>query len=152
VRASSPLPPPRALPRRDWNILLNEHGAPDHGDPTGELCEGLIPCGSDAMLIADTTQSPPVVYKQAFYYYMAHVSRFVPPGSVRLGAALARAGGNGSTPVLGAAFATPANTTVLVLQNAQDTAELVAVDDPRAGSLGWAEVPAHSIVTLEWAV
>jgi len=117
-----------------------------------ELCEGLIPCGSDAMLIADTTQSPPVVYKQAFYYYMAHVSRFVPPGSVRLGAALARAGGNGSTPVLGAAFATPANTTVLVLQNAQDTAELVAVDDPRAGSLGWAEVPAHSIVTLEWAV
>jgi glucosylceramidase len=105
------------------------------------------------MLIADTTQSPPVVYKQAFYYYMAHVSRFVPPGSVRLGAALAREGGsNATTPVLGVAFATPAGSTVLVIQNAEDAAELVAVDDPRAGSLGWVEVPAHSIMTLEWTV
>ena len=135
------------------SLILDQNGAPDHGDPTGELCEGLIQCGSDAMLIADTTVSPPVVYKQTFYYYMAHVSRFVPPQSVRLGAALAReGGGNATSPVLGAAFATPAGTTVLVLQNAQDTAELVAVDDPRAGSLGWVEVPAHAIVTVEWAV
>lgn len=141
--------PPQS-PYSDWNILLNEHGAPDHGDPTGELCEGLIPCGSDAMLIADTTVSPPVVYKQAFYWYMAHVSRFVPPNSTRIGAALAREGSNATTPVLGAAFLTPAGSTVLVLQNAQDTAEQVAVDDPRAGSLGWVEVPAHSIMTLEW--
>ena len=107
------------------------------------------------MLIADTTQSPPVVYKQAFYYYMAHVSRFVSPQSVRIGAALARAGGGGganaTSPILGAAFATPAGATVLVLQNSQDAPELVAVDDPRAGSLGWLELPAHSIVTLEWS-
>ena len=141
------------MPDSDWNILLDQHGGPDHGDPTGELCEGLIPCGSDAMLIADTTQSPPVVYKQAFYYYMAHISRFVPPQSVRLGAALARVGaGSNATTILGAAFATPSGSTVLVLQNAQDTSELVAVDDPRAGSLGWLEMPAHSIMTLEWNV
>jgi glucosylceramidase len=151
--SSADPPPPFPPSPSDWNILLDEHGGPDHGDPTGELCEGLIQCGSDAMLIADTTVSPPVVYKQAFYYYMAHVSRFVPPGSVRLGAALSReGGGNATTPILGAAFATPSGSTVLILQNSQDTAESVAVDDPRAGSLGWMQVPAHSIVTLEWSV
>ena len=52
----------------DWNILLDQHGGPDHGDPTGELCEGLIPCGSDAMVIADLSVSPPVLHKQAFYW------------------------------------------------------------------------------------
>lgn len=144
--------PPHHLPHRDWNILLDQHGGPDHGDPTGELCEGLIQCGSDAMLIADTTQSPPVVYKQAFYWYMGHVSRFVPPQSVRIGATLAREGASAATPILGAAFTTPSGATVLVLQNAQDTAELVAVDDPRVGSTGWVTLPPHAIVTLEYSV
>ncbi len=131
--------------------MLDEHGAPDHGDPTGELCEGLIPCGSDAMLIADLTVSPPVVYKQAFYWYMGHVSRFIPPGSIRIGSTLQRAtGGNSTTPVLGVAFSLPAGGTALVLQNAQDTAEEVAVEDPRAGHLGWFSMPPHSIVTLTW--
>jgi len=141
----------------DWNILLDNHGGPDHGDPTGELCEGLIPCGSDAMLIADLTVSPPVVYKQAFYWYMAHVSRFVPPGSVRIGEALERVAGGGgggnstTTPILCVPFVTPQGETVLVLQNAQNSSELIAVDDARAGHLGWFEMPPHSIVTLTWS-
>jgi len=138
----------------DWNILLDNHGGPDHGDPTGELCEGLIPCGSDAMLIADTSVSPPVVYKQAFYWYMGHVSRFVPPGSVRIGAALERVGGGGNappaTPILGVPFVTPQGNTVLVLQNAQNTSELISVEDARVGYLGWFDMPPHSIVTLTW--
>lgn len=139
----------------DWNILLDNKGGPDHGDPTGELCEGLIPCGSDAMLIADLTVSPPVVYKQAFYWYMGHVSRFVPPGSVRVGGMLERVGGGGggnnTTPILGAAFETPQGDTVLVLQNGQDSGEMVEVVDPRVGYLGWMELPPHSIVTLSWS-
>ena len=135
----------------DWNILLDNRGGPDHGDPTGEECEGLIPCGSDAMLIADLTVSPPVVYKQAFYWYMGHVSRFVPPDSVRIGATLARASGsNASTPILGVPFVTPQGATVLVLQNSLDSTEAVAVEDARVGYLGWFDLPPHSIVTLTW--
>jgi glucosylceramidase len=135
----------------DWNVLLDNKGGPDHGDPTGEECEGLIQCGSHAMLIADLTVSPPVVYKQAFYWYMGHVSRFVPPGSVRLGASLARvSGGNATSPLLGVPFETPEGGTALVLQNAQDSSEWVAVDDARAGHLGYFELPPHSIVTLTW--
>lgn len=37
----------------DWNILLDMDGGPTHPGP-GE-CEGLIKCGDDAMIIADTT-------------------------------------------------------------------------------------------------
>ena len=135
----------------DWNILLDNKGGPDHGDPTGEECEGLIQCGSDAMLIADLTASPPIVYKQAFYWYMGHVSRFVPPGSVRLGTFLTRLSGSNSTsPLLGVSFETPGGGTALVLQNSQDSSELVTVDDARAGHLGYFELPPHSIVTLTW--
>jgi glucosylceramidase len=133
----------------DWNVLLDNKGGPDHGGP--DECEGLIQCGSDAMLIADLTASPPVVYKQAFYWYMGHVSRFVPPGSVRLGTHLARlSGSNFTSPLLGVSFATPGGGTALVLQNSQDSSELVAVDDARAGHLGFFELPPHAIVTLTW--
>ena len=130
----------------DWNVALDEKGGPDHGDPTGEECEGLIQCGSAAMLIADFTALPPVVYKQAFYWYMAHVSRFVPVGSVRVGSVTARAAGGAST-LLAAAFATPDGGTALVAMNDQDTPEWVVVADARFGEAGLS-VPAHAIVTL----
>ena len=134
-------------PPSDWNILLDEKGGPDHGDPTGEECEGLIQCGSAAMLIADLTVSPPVVYKQAFYFYMGHVSRFVPVRSVRVGSVTTRASGGGPSALLAAAFATPTGGTALVAMNAQDTAEYLIVVDARFGEVG-VSVPAHGIVTL----
>lgn len=37
----------------DWNLALDIHSGPSHADPTGEMCEGLIPCGSNSMLIVD---------------------------------------------------------------------------------------------------
>ncbi len=134
----------------DWNILLNQHGAPDHGDPTGELCEGLIVCGSDAMMIADTSVNPPIVYKQAFYWYFAHLSRFIPPGSIRIGSTLQRPA-SGATPIIGVAFTTPDGGTALVLQNAQNTTEHIDIEDPRAGFLAL-DMPPRSIVTITWSV
>jgi glucosylceramidase len=121
----------------DWNILLDQNGAPDHGDPTGELCEGLIQCGSDAMLIADLSQNPPVVYKQTFYYYVGHVSRFIQAGSTRIGSIFARITSNGTepSPVLGTSFVDTDGNTVLVMMNQQNTTETVVVNDPRYGSV-----------------
>ena len=133
----------------DWNILLDQNGAPDHGDPTGELCEGIITCGSDAMLIADVTASPPTVHKQAFFWYMSHVSRFVPPGSVRVGCSLAGAAGGAAGNVTAAAFATPANTTVFVVMSTFDDAREVTLSDARFGVVQ-ATVAPHSIETWEW--
>jgi glucosylceramidase len=139
----------------DWNILLDGRGGPSHADPTGEQCEGLIPCGSAAMLIVDATAKPPVLYKQAFYWYMGHVSRFVPPGAVRVGTNSTRTGGDGAggpSPVLAVAFAVAggaganATTTALVLMNPLDSAEPVTVTDARYGSLS-VLLPPHSIQT-----
>jgi len=74
----------------DWNILLDMRGGPTHPAP-GE-CEGLIECGDDAMMIANTTFRDPstgvtAVYPQIFYWYMGHFSRFIIPGSSRVGLA-----------------------------------------------------------------
>ena len=142
----------------DWNILLDGRGGPSHADPTGEQCEGIIPCGSDAMLIVDTTATPPTVYKQAFYWYMGHVSAFVPPGSVRIGSNSTRMSGvgtGGASPVLAVAFSlppgsmnprAPSATTALVLMNPLDTPEPVNVSDARYGVVQLV-APPHSIQT-----
>ena len=52
----------------DWNLILDMLGGPDHAGP--DECEGLIKCGSDAMLLADTENQ--AVYPQIFYYYVGH--------------------------------------------------------------------------------
>ena len=67
----------------DWNLLLDKYGVPAHADPTGGLCEKLVKCGSDSMMIYQDGK----LYPQTFYYYMGHVSKFVPRGSVRIGLA-----------------------------------------------------------------
>ena len=38
-------------------------------------CEGLIKCGSNAMLLVDTEKQ--VIYSQVFYYYVGHISFIV---------------------------------------------------------------------------
>jgi glucosylceramidase len=134
----------------DWNILLQQNGGPDYGDPTGEECEGIIECGSDAQLMVDLSVSPPVLYYQPFYYYMRHVSRFVPPGSVRLGSGFAPAAANLSV----AAFATPAAGgsgasgagTVLVAMNPTNATAALTVTDERYG-VASTVMPPHSIQT-----
>ena len=53
----------------DWNLLLDKYGGPNHAF-AGE-CEGVIKCGSDAMLLADVDQQ--VLYPQVFYYYVGQI-------------------------------------------------------------------------------
>jgi len=53
----------------DWNLLLDMLGGPDHAGP--DECEGVIKCGSDAMLIVDYDNQ--VIYPQVFYYYVGHI-------------------------------------------------------------------------------
>lgn len=133
----------------DWNFMLDERGAPSHADPTGELCEGLIPCGSDSMLIVDTTVSPHQVYKQPFYWAMGHVSRFVPPGSLRVGFNVTRAPGSNTTaptPVLGSAFLTPDGSTAMILMNPGNYSEELCLSDARFGTVRGV-LPPHSFQT-----
>lgn len=62
-------------------------GGPTHPGPAE--CEGVVACGDDAMIIADTTFANKTAgvdtfYPQAFYWYMGHFSRYVLPGSRRV--------------------------------------------------------------------
>ena len=53
----------------DWNLLLDSLQGPNHAGPAE--CEGLIKCGSDAMLLVDTDKQ--IIYPQVFYYYVGHI-------------------------------------------------------------------------------
>ncbi|CAM9330142.1 unnamed protein product [Chrysoparadoxa australica] len=59
----------------DWNLLLDAKGGPNHA---GNLCDTPIVCLEDH---SDIRMSP-------LYYYMAHITKFVKPGSVTLGTAV----------------------------------------------------------------
>ena len=100
------------------------------------------------MIIADVTLSPPKVYKQAFYWYVGHVSRFVPPGSVRIQCNVTALGGD-ATNVTAAAFTTPSGATAFVVMNARDDERSLVLSDARFGSVA-ATVAAHSIETWLW--
>ncbi len=52
----------------DWNLILDMLGGPNHS--WLDECEGVIKCGSDAMILADYQNG--VIYPQIFYYYVGH--------------------------------------------------------------------------------
>lgn len=56
----------------DWNLILDEHGGPNH---LSNWC--------DAPIICDTKQSKIIL--ESSYYYVAHFSRYIQPGAVRVG-------------------------------------------------------------------
>jgi glucosylceramidase len=60
----------------DWNLVLNIEGGPNH---LKNLCDGNIIADHD-LKVGDET-----LILQASYYYMGHFSRYLPPGSKRVG-------------------------------------------------------------------
>jgi glucosylceramidase len=112
----------------DWNLLLDISGGPNHA---GNLC--------DAPVIADT-ENDRLIYNSS-YYYIAHFSRFIKLGAVRIFC-------SGVDPLLCAAFKNPDGCVVVVLQNETDTPVRCAI------RLKELEYPitseAHSISTVIW--
>ena len=128
----------------DWNIILDDFGGPNHGDPTGYLCEGLLKCGSDAMLIADLKNK--VLQPQAFYYYVGHVSKYVPRGSIRVEIQL----NNENGVVQACALLAPNNQVVVIAMNSGNTDIAFVLQDTLMGlNVSMDTVlPSHSIQTF----
>eukprot|EP01147_Barroeca_monosierra_P006314 gene6313-7477_t len=124
----------------DWNLLLDKLGGPDKAGP--EDCEGIIKCGSSGMMMADMQQQ--VIYKQTFYWYMGHFSRHIKPGSIRVGLTSI------TSSLEATSWQTPANETVLVLLNREDTAAefQVVVGDLAVRN----SIPPHAMQTLTCAL
>ncbi|XP_062521311.1 putative glucosylceramidase 3 isoform X2 [Corticium candelabrum] len=126
----------------DWNLLLDMYGGPDHAGP--HECEGLIKCGSDAMILADNTTGK--IYLQTFYYYMGHFSKFVPPGSIRIGVV------SSNEDLEATGFVTPDNTTAVVVMNSHDDPITYKLLDEISTLAVNVTIPAHAIQTVLYSV
>lgn len=86
----------------EWNLANNAYFGP-HTQGGCDVCKGAI-----------TVQSGSSFIRNVSYYIIAHVSKFVPPGSVRISSS---ASGN----LNNVAFKTPAGKKVLVVENDGDS-------------------------------
>lgn len=112
-----------------WNLAADENQEP-HTDRGGcTRCLGAITIQGDSI-----TRNPA-------YYIIAHASKFVPPGSVRIDS-------NQEGNILNVAYATPDNKTVVILQNKDNkrvTVELKKEEEKLKITLGEKDVG-----TLVW--
>ncbi|MBQ0051682.1 MAG: glucosylceramidase [Treponema sp.] len=94
----------------DWNMLLNIEGGPNH-----------VNNNCDAAILVDTEKKE-VVYQNS-YYYLGHFSRFIEPGSSRLGCDVngfmtpATVDGRMGNTMEACAFRRPDNRIALVVMN-----------------------------------
>jgi glucosylceramidase len=110
----------------DWNLLLDEHGGPNH---VGNYCS--------APILADTARD--VLMHQSSYHYIAHFARFVKPGARRVLCASTKQA------LEATAFVNPDGSTAVVALNRTESAITFAL---RVGEQTMAaELPARSIAT-----
>lgn len=87
----------------EWNLAADENQLP-HTDRGGcDRCLGAITINGDKVI------------RNPAYYIIAHASKFVPTGSVRIDS-------NNDGGVINVAYSTPENQTVVILQNNQEAA------------------------------
>lgn len=103
----------------DWNLMLDEKGGPTYVNNT-----------VDSAIIVNMT-SKTEFYKQPIFYAMAHFSKFIPPGSIRIESTVS---GYKSGNIKTAAFICPDNTTTIILYNKSDKKLIVHFTDESRGS------------------
>jgi glucosylceramidase len=111
----------------DWNILLDEHGGPNH---VGNYCF--------APVMANTMTGE--LHYDTSYYYLGHFSKFIHPGAQRIGCSMSNDG------LLATAFINPDNSIAVVVLNITDKPQEYKVW--MAGEAVSTHSPAHSIETV----
>ncbi len=86
----------------DWNLALDMDGGPNWA---GNRCDALVLCDQDSQSF----------YLQPMFYYFAHFTKFITPGSTRV---VADSTATQGAPMDCTAFKTPDNKLVIVVQNA----------------------------------
>jgi len=120
-----------------WNMILDETGGPwlvskVHGDPE---------INHQQPVVIVNRRTKEVTYT-GLYYYLAHFSKFVRPGAVRIAA-------NGRVPeVRSLAFEGPDGKVVVQLMNS--AAETTSVQVSWRGKSFDLKLPRYSITTCEW--
>jgi glucosylceramidase len=118
----------------NWNIALDSRGGPHLGGC--DTCTGLI-----------TAQPGGTVTRDAEYYTIGHLSKFVDPGAVRIAStSFGSTGWNGQ--IMDVAFRNPDGSTALVVHNEND--------DPRTFAVAVGEqsfeytLPGGALATFTW--
>lgn len=111
----------------DWNLALDETGGPNWEKNY-----------ADSPIIINAKDDE--FYKQPLFYALAHFSRFIPPGSVRIGI-------SDDVHVKSVAFQTPDDKIVIVLYNMLGDERNVVIKDPKRGNINL-ELPKYSIHTI----
>jgi glucosylceramidase len=112
-----------------WNLAADPQFGPHTNDGGCPMCEGAITLDGDT------------VTRNVAFYAMAHTSKFVPAGSVRVGS-------SESVILPNVAYRTPAGKMVLVVANPGDDSRTVRVRDS-----GWdftQKIEAGAVATFVW--
>jgi glucosylceramidase len=117
-----------------WNLTLHPDGGPHNGGC--DTCTGVVTVHLDG-----------TVTRNAEYYTLGHLARFVRPGAVRVASSSYGSTGWNGLP-MSAAFVNPDGSTVLVVHNEYDDPRTVAV--AVGGRSFDYTLPGGSLVTFTW--
>jgi glucosylceramidase len=111
-----------------WNLILDETGGPFHDRPGGVKAQIVVNPESDAVILEPT------------YYSVAHFSRFVKRGAVRIGSS------SYTESIIATAFKNPDGELVVVALNRTDDSKKLRLRIE--GTTAPVELPGHSLSTL----
>ncbi|MBU2663398.1 discoidin domain-containing protein [Actinoplanes bogorensis] len=118
----------------NWNLALDENNGPHNGGCG--TCTGVLTVASDG-----------TVTRNAEFYTLGHLSRFVRPGAVRVAStSFGTTGWNGR--VMDVAFVNPDGSTVLVAHNENDNPQKFAVQ--YGGRTLEYTLPGGALATFVW--
>jgi len=118
----------------NWNLALDPSGGPHNGGC--DTCSGVITVGPGQ-----------TVTRNAEYYTLGHLARFVKPGAVRIAStSFGTTGWNGQ--IMDAAFRNPDGSTVLVVHNENDAPRTFAVAQGES-SFDYT-LPGGALATFTW--
>jgi glucosylceramidase len=119
----------------NWNLALDPSGGPHNGGCA--TCSGVVTVGPGQ-----------TVTRNAEYYTLGHLARFVRPGAVRIAStSFGTTGWNGQ--IMDAAFRNPDGSTALVVHNENDDPRSFAV--AQGGSSFEYTLPGGALATFVWA-
>ncbi|WKY04174.1 hypothetical protein Q1695_005281 [Nippostrongylus brasiliensis] len=116
----------------DWNLCLDMKGGPNW---VGNFV--------DAPVIVDAAKQE--YYKQPMWYAMAHISKFVPPDSRRIGSQFQGAAPPGMAQL---AFLDPEGRRVIAIANTDSDPHTISIKEHDSAVYYNTDLPAHSFLTV----
>ncbi len=115
----------------EWNLAADENFDPHTNDGGCSLCQGAITINSGSGAVS----------RNVSYYIIAHASKLVPPGSIRVSSNIIDGLHN-------VAYLTPAGKKVLIVVNDNDVDKIFAI--AHKGYVATASLPSGGVGTYTW--